>query len=216
MNLKYTNWNQITIADYKCLQEIANSKDLDAVDTEIAIVGLLCKVDEEEILNLPVDEFTHLRTRAQFVAHFPEIRAQVPKRIELDGKEYDYVTDIKKMTTAQYIDFQTYYKMEDGMEKHLHNLLSCFIVPKGHIYGKDYDVEEVAQTIDEHMPIVEGLAFAFFMLRQYLSLTKAILSYSEQELKKAIRKAPKEKRDEIREARMKVRQLRLLLKSGLG
>ena len=152
MELKKKNWQQITINDYIELQDIIIREE--AVDVEVGIVALLCGVDEDEIGDLTIIEYQRLRREAQFIASFPEVHNKAPKNITIGDTKYEVVTNMRKLTTAQYIDFQTYLKMGDGVSN-LPNLLSVFIVPKGSKYGdKSYNIDKLKNDIKEYAFVV--------------------------------------------------------------
>ena len=212
MELKKKNWNQITISDYMSFLDI--SKREDAVDVEIGIVALLCDCDEEEILALPIPEYQRLRRHAQFMGKFPEISGKSPKSITIGDFKYDVITDMTKLTTAQYIDFQTYLKMD--IEKFLPNMLSIFIVPKGCKYGDDdYNIDDLANDIKEHLPIITAFEMCSFFQIAFLSLIKGTLTSLESKMKKGLRKA---KTEEEKKMMMEiVKKLETLTKiNGVG
>ena len=84
-------------------------------------------------------------------------------------------TDIRKMTTAQYIDFQTFSK--EG-EKKLIEVLSCFLIPKGKKYNEDYDILEVQKALRNYLTIPNCLALSAFFLAKFNRSIKGMLIYS--------------------------------------
>lgn len=206
MEIKKKNWTQISISDYMELQEIINRED--AVDVEIGLVALLCGVGEEEILDLPLPEYQRLRSEAQFIAQFPEVKNKAPKSVTIGDKKYDIITNMRKLTTAQYIDFQTYLKLGDDVNN-LPNLLSIFIIPKGSKYGDEsYDLDKLKEDIKEYLPVVTAFEMCGFFQLTFLNSIKNILFYLELKMRKA--KNPKEKK--VKKA---IRELRSTI-NGVG
>lgn len=194
MELKKDKWSKITISDYMELQDIVKRED--AVDVEIGIVALLCGVSEEEILALPIPEYQRLRRESQFVANFPEIRGKAPKSITINDFKYDVITDVSKLTTAQYIDFQTYLKQD--IEKFLPNLLTVFIIPKGCKYGDDeYNIDDLANDIKEYLPVITAFEMSGFFQTAFLSSIKGTLTSLESKMRKKMRKAKTEEEKKI-------------------
>lgn len=199
MELKKKNWTQISINDYMELQEILERED--AVDAEIGIVALLCGVSEDEILDLPLPEYQRLRAEAQFIAQFPEVKNKAPKSITIGDYKYDVITNMRKLTTAQYIDFQTYLKQGDDV-KNLPYLLSVFIVPKGCKYGDDeYNIDDLAKDIKEYLPVVTAFEMCGFFQKTFLNSIKNTLFYLELKMGKAKTEKEKEVKKAIRELR---------------
>ena len=203
MELKKKNWQQISINDYMELQEIVNRED--AVDVEVGIVALLCGVDEDEIGKLPILEYQRLRREAQFIASFPEVHNKAPKIITIGDKKYEVITNMRKLTTAQYIDFQTYLKMGDGIDN-LPNLLSVFILPKGSKYGDEsYDVDKLKNDIKEYLPATTAFEMCGFFQKTFLNSIKNILFYLELKMRKAKTEKEKEVKKALQEIRLAIR-----------
>ena len=205
MELKKKNWQQITINDYMELQDIIIREE--AVDVEVGIVALLCGVDEDEIGDLSIVEYQRLRREAQFIATFPEVHNKAPKNITIGDKKYDVVTNMRKLTTAQYIDFQTYLKMGDGVNN-LPNLLSAFIVPKGSKYGDEsYNIDKLKNDIKEYLPVTTAFEMCGFFQKAFLNSIKNILFYLELKM----RKVKTEKEKEVKKA---LQEIRLAMRGG--
>ena len=205
MKMKITNWDEMSIAAYQELLEICEVPE--AEDVEIGIVGLLCGVEEKDILALPLPEFQALRKAAQFVADFPAIHPNCPKNIVLNETKYEITRDVRKMTTGQYIDFQAYSKIE--FNKALVDIISCFLIPQGFEYGEGYDMDKVKNDIREYMSVVVAYSMSAFFFRQLQVLTRATLLFSERVMKKTLRKTKDEEtKKEMTEALQIMKELR--------
>ena len=205
MELKKKNWNQITISDYMELQEILKREDI--IDIEIGIVALLCGVSENEILNLPIPEYQRILANIRFISEFPKVNNKAPKSITIGDYKYDVVTDMRKLTTAQYIDFQTYLKMGNETEN-IPRLLSVFIIPKGCKYGDDeYNIDDLQKDIKEYLPVQTAFEMCGFFQKTFLNSIKNILFYLELKM----RKGKTEKEKEVKKA---LQELRLMLNGG--
>ena len=205
MELKKKNWTQISISDYMELQEIIKMEDI--VDMEIGIIALLCGVSEDEILNLPIPEYQQLLASAHFISEFPKVKNKAPKSITIGNIKYDVITNMRKLTTAQYIDFQTYLRQGNDA-RNLPNLLSIFIVPNGCKYGDEgYDLDKLKEDIKEYLPVTTAFEMCGFFQKTFLNSIKNILFYLELKMRKG--KTKKEK--EVKKA---LQELRLMLNGG--
>jgi len=89
----------------------------------------------EEVLNLPLAEFSQKFSKLKFLTE--EIPTQLSvKTVEVNGRKYYFDGLLGKISTAQYIDFQNYNKLEDESK-----VYSVFFIPEGHQYGDGYDME---------------------------------------------------------------------------
>lgn len=210
--MKITKWDEMSVGDYEELLEICNEPE--AEDVEIGIVGLLCGVEEKDILALPINEYKELRKQAQFVAHTPDVRPTCPKAITLGETKYRISRDTSKLSVGQYIDFQQYSKIE--FNKAMVDIISCFLVPEGCDYGEGYDTETVKADIRDYMSLPMAFNISAFFFDRLLLLTKATLLFSERTLKKTMRKEkdPKTK-EEMKAAIADMKALRIRI-NGVG
>ena len=213
IELKYKSWNDISINTFNKLKEIKiNSNDsLELLDSNIALLSILCDVDEDTIADLTTSEFSTLLSQTTFLKDMPKVKIQ--EYYKINGKEYQVFLSLKNMTVSQYIDFQTFYKDQD---KYYKELLACFIIPKGKKYGEDYDVQEVIDDIGNHLSIVDANSILFFFVLLFQSLTKATLTYSIRQMKKARKKMNKEEQEKIDMAIAEMKRAMTLVGNGYG
>ena len=160
IELKYKNWEDITIEIYDKIRaletEIVTQEQ--ALDVNVKLLSILCDVDEETIINLPLTEFTILVGKAEFLTLMPKYTVEQYYEIG-KGRVFEIQMNLREMTTAQFIDFQTFIKDKDKNFKHL---LACFLLPKGKKYGEDYDIIEVAEHLYKNMSIATARSVMFF------------------------------------------------------
>ena len=186
VKLKYNKWEEMNVGTFKKLMEISSNKELDEVDTEIMLLAILCDCDEEDILNLPIPVYQELRRESQWIAGKPATKAFCPKHIKLEN-QYDVMYDMSKISTAQYIDFQSYLKLND-MNKYLSHILAIFLIPKGKKYG-DVPAEVIIKDIDDNMNMIMAESMCFFFITEFLTLMQLILTSLEQRLKKQLKES---------------------------
>lgn len=215
IELKYKNWKDITIEVYDKIRaletEIVTQEQ--ALDVNVKLLSILCDVDEETIINLPLTEFTILVGKAEFLKEMPKYTIEQYYEIG-KGRVYEVQMNLREMTTAQFIDFQTFVKDKDKNFKHL---LACFLLPKGKKYGEDYDIIEVAEHLYKNMSIATARSVMFFFTLQYQTLQKVMLNYSIREVKKQMKKTKnKEAKKNMEMALQQMMQLKSLIKNGVG
>lgn len=212
VELKIKSWDEISLAKYNDIKEILSDNSTEELEKYLQLLSVLSNSDIDEIYNLTLPEVQKLISDLKFINTMPKKR--IPRvNYAINGKKYVLVTDMKKVITAQYIDYQNYLKMTDN-PKQMAMLMSCFLLPEGKKYG-DYDAEEVIDDIYNCLSIVEVSSVCFFFQLLYQSLTKAILSYQVKKLKKMMKKEKdREKKMAIGRAIVTVNQL--LDKNGDG
>lgn len=177
------NYNDITVGTYLDLVEILDDETMDEIDKKVEIVALLDGREVDVIYDLPLPKFSELMQKASFLLEEPK-PMQVSDVYNLGGMKLESCLTLSKITTAQFIDYQTYIKDKDKLVE----LISVFLIPKGHKYGKGYDILEVQKVIRDNMPITQAMGLAAFFLLLYKALLKVSLTSSIKKLKKMKRK----------------------------
>ena len=113
--------NILAVADNEPVEEMRNPQ----------ILSMLTGKSVSELEALPIIDFAALMRRASFLTVPP--KPQKARKTYVCGPfELRPVLDYKKITTAQYIDFQTFTKTLSQGEPRMVEILSCFLVPVGH------------------------------------------------------------------------------------
>lgn len=210
------NYKDLTIKKYLEIRKILQ-EDGGELNIQTRIVAVLNDMDVDDVLNLKLDRYHELVVRSGFLMNKPEVSAKAPDRLVLGGQEFIITKNTRKLTTAQYIDYQTITSMQNADDM-LPNVLACFIIPKGKTYGDGYEVDDVANLISEHMSIVDALNICFFFRKRYLNSISYTLRYLELQMRMMKRKEKnQEARMKLEEAIAKMKELQnALLKSGDG
>ena len=176
------NYRDLPVGKYEEIVRLCN-EDMTEVDRKVAILSVLTGKTEDEILHLPLPVFTEYSAKSRFLEReCPEnLIPGVSKAYHLGGFVLLPVTDIRKITAAQYIDFQTFSAQK---ETRMVEMLSCFLVPRGMDYNEGYDVLEVHQAIREEMSVAEMLALIAFFFGKFLKSIHHMQTYSIRALKK--------------------------------
>jgi hypothetical protein len=176
------NYRELPIGKYEEIVKLCKT-EMTEVDRKVAILSVLTGLTEDEVLHLPLATFTDYSTKARFIEHeCPEnLIPGVAKSYPIGGFVLLPVTDIRKITAAQYIDFQTFAQ---DRENKVVELLSCFLIPRGCDYNEGYDVLDVHTAIREEMSVAEGLALLAFFFKGWLTSIRNTLSSSEKMIKR--------------------------------
>ena len=203
------NYRDLPIGMYLDICEIDRRTDIDELHKQVQILSLLTGAAEEDIYNLPIDEYKELSAKSNYLRRPYDGEVLTAKTYKVGIFTLIPVEDFRKITTAQYIDFQTFSK--EG-EKRVVEILSTMLVPKGSKYNQGYDVIEVQNAIRKDLSVAEALTlFAFFFV-QYQQLIKDSLIYCREE---AMKIPDKEKRMQTLREIQKQEDL-LLMKNGDG
>ena len=202
------NYRKLPIGKYLDIVNLCET-EMDDVDRKVKIVGILTGLTDDEVLALPITEFTECCAKAKFLdKQCPEnLIPAVSRSYPIGGFVLIPVTDIRKITTAQYIDFKTF---EKDKEHKFVEMLSCFLVPRGKEYNEGYDILDVHNAIREEMSVAEVLALLAFFFKEWVGLIRSTLSSS---IKDAMRIEDKETRERMLK---RIRDLQDSMTSGGG
>lgn len=202
------NYKELTIGKYEQIVKLSHDESLEELDRQVAIIAILADTTEDVILNLPLDEYTEMAAQLGFLGQLAEqTHGRIADQYSFDGWTLIPCKDFKKMTTAQYIDFQNFCK---GGEDNTVAILSVFLVPKGKTYNNDYDIAALQQSIREHLSVMDVLSLTAFFLTSYFQLIKDSLISSKEMLKEM--KPGKRKEEAERE----LEKAMTLLRDGVG
>ena len=184
------NYRDLPIGMYLDICEIDRRTDIDELHKQVGIISLLSGMAEEDIYALPIGDYKTLASKTRYLSHPYDGEVLTAKVYSLDGWVLQPVQDFRKITTAQYIDFQTF--AAEG-EKRIVEILSTMLVPKGKKYNQDYDVIELQNVLRRCLSVADALSlFAFFFV-QYQQSIKDSLTFSKEAAMK-LRDPEKKKR----------------------
>ena len=155
--------------------------DMDALDRQVAILAVLSGCTEDEILALPLAEYSRRVAASRFLDR--DLPQRLPQRSYKCGPfTLVPVKDFKKITTAQFVDFKTFTDQAGGDERKLSaltvELLSCMLTPEGRDYCDGYDPIDVQSAIRDHLRADDAVALSAFFLSRWMRLSRRILTSS--------------------------------------
>ena len=202
------NYRDLPIGLYLEICDIDRREDLEDINKQVSIISVLTGMAEEDIYNLPLEEYRQLAAKSQYLRHPYEGEILTAKNYIVGKFTLVPIEDYRKITTAQYIDFQTFAK---DAERNIVEILSCMLIPKGKKYNQDYDVLEVQKALREHLCVADALSLLAFFFVQYRQSIKDSLTYS-REMAMRLRD-PEKKRRMLREIQKEEDRL---LRLGVG
>ena len=174
-----------------------NRSDAEDLDKQVSIIARLAGLDERDVLDLPLADYSALAAKTDFLRHECPA-ATAPSRLISGDFVLVPTKDFTQITTAQYVDFQTFSKK--GIDA-LPDLLSVLLIPEGHKYNDGYDIAKVKETVLElPLPAALGLS-AFFFERLVASIQASLTS-----LEGVSKMVPASRKAEAREKLETIRQ----------
>lgn len=207
-----TSYKELSINEYLDLKALMAEESPDDLSAQARLIAFLDNKTEEEVMAMKLPDYHRLVEKTRFLMELPKPSKKAPKSIKVGNYKLNVVSDMAKMTTAQYIDYQNYLSMPDR-EKYMANIVGCFFVPQGKKYNIGYDIDEVTKLIANNVSIQDAVDICFFFTQKWLSSIKDSLRYLEWKTRMMMRKTPTMK-PELEEAMTKIHQYRDLLEGG--
>lgn len=210
------SYKDLTINKYIQIRKVLQ-EDGGELNIQTNIIAILNDMTVDEVLALKLDTYHELVMKSAFLMNRPEVTPKAPDKIIINGRECHVTKNVRKLTTAQYIDYQTITALPNSDDM-IANVLACFIVPKGFKYGDGYEVDEIANWLGENMSIIDAFNICFFFRKKYLNSISFMLRYLElrtRMMKRTVKN--QEAREKMTEAIAKMKELQTaLLENGAG
>jgi len=164
------NYAALSLGLFLEIDAISHS-DKEDIDKQVAIIAKLAGIDEQDVLELSLPAYAVLSADTDFLRHeCPP--ATAPSRLICGDFILEPTKDFTKITTAQYVDFQTFSKK--GIDA-LPDLLSVLLIPEGHKYNDGYDLAQVKETVLQ-LPLPAALGLSGFFFERLLASIQASLT----------------------------------------
>lgn len=176
------NYRDLPYGKYEEIVRLCET-EMTEVDRKVAVIAVLTGLAEDEVLRLPLATFTRYSAATRFLeTECPEnLIPAVAKSYPVGGFVLVPVADMRKVTAAQYIDFQTFAEDRDHRAV---EMLSCFLVPKGCDYNDGYDVLDVHAAIRDEMSVATVLSLLAFFFKSWAASIRATLTSSTREARR--------------------------------
>lgn len=181
-------WDKITVGKFQQLHDITAGQAFDNdVERRVHVLACLDGKDPETYYDMPVGQLMDEMKKTHFLSvdNVPSVAA--PKRISINGVDYEVIYDFTRLTAGQLIDAINETKSQDEHVMRLHRILAAISVPVGKKYG-DVPFDEVADCMLS-APILDAQAISLFFCAVWNSFLEGIPAY----LAKRVRKQKKGK-----------------------
>lgn len=200
-----TNYDGLDLGRYMKIDKILRTP-AEEIDKQVQIVAILADKTTDEVLALPLADYSRMATQTAFLGKLCEPAPEDGKTFEAGGLRLVPTGDFTKINTAQYVDFQTFAR---DFPSTIPQLLSCFLVPEGKDYNQGYDIAAVHAAVLT-IPLAKALGLtAFFFSRFNESIAGSLTSLERQSRKN------RRKKMEVEMMRAKVEGLLQSIGDGL-
>ena len=160
-----TKWEDVTVRDFIRIREIDELQMASPEEKDMRVAALLAGISYEELEQMPLRDVREIMDSLSFLFEEPG-RAKARRKYEVNGRVYELFKDPSEMTVAQYIDYEAIGR--EGFSKMPAELLSVFLIPRGHQYNDGYDKEQQIEDMLD-LGVEEALGICDFFTRRLLS-----------------------------------------------
>ena len=163
-------WNDINIKTFKKINEIIKDDTLTDVEKEITLISIIFNLDEDDLYDLDLQTLKAYSDKIAFINTFEPDYGKCPKIDKIGDVEVSVDYNLSHFTVAQYIDFMA--NIQQSKEPDIARLLACILIPKGHKYNVDYDLEAFIKQIEINLNIYDAESMLFFYIVESLRYLK--------------------------------------------
>ena len=166
------DYEHLTLSRFLRIDRVLHTP-AEEVDKQVEIISILSDTPIPDILKLPIADYKALARQTAFLGRLCDPDPVGTEAIAVGGFVLVPTTDFTQITTAQYVDFQTFVK---DYPASMPQILSCFLTPEGKTYNEGYDIKAVQAAVGElTLPHAVGLV-AFFFKRLEASIADTLNS----------------------------------------
>lgn len=162
-------WKDINIKKFKEINSILKDETLTDVEKEISLISIIFNLDEDDLYDMDLNTLKTYSTQIAFIEEFEPDYGKCPKIDKVGDIEVSVDYNLSHFTVAQYIDFMANIQSK---EPDIARLLACILIPKGHKYNVDYDLEAFIKQIEINLNIYDAESMLFFYIIESLRLLK--------------------------------------------
>lgn len=170
-------WDRISINTYYAITDILADEGLSGFQKNIEISSLITGLPEDVFSTMTLQEGREVFSSLAFLNELDINKVHLPKRIKVGKYDLEIVSDISKLTVAQFSDWNIIVTGEQEMRYKIDRLLSVFLVPKGCNYNEGYDILDLQSVIRSQIGFDVIQKLINFLLTKYLRSFKTSLLY---------------------------------------
>lgn len=158
----------VKLKDYLEIQKIVKDEYMDEVDKTLYICRILFP-DVVFSLDMPYSDLMKYSSKID-LSNIDIKRAFVKKEYRVGKYTVQVSKDIKKVTTAQFMDYSNFAKQGKEVEA-----ICVFLIPKGCEYNKQYDFKDLVDAVKNNLSTEDYLNINFTLQRKY---NKYVLTFA--------------------------------------
>lgn len=176
------NWTELPLRKYVEITDIYTNTGISDEDRLLYVIQVIFDVNP---LKLTMPELQKYIKEIDFLKQ-PIPKVRIRNTYILGNTKYILQKDLKDISVAQWVDYQSYMKDGSGVDN-FHNILSVLFFPEGcEEYGEGFDLLKVKEDISNHLSVADAMAISTFFLHYRTKLSVLSLLYIRKKMLKGI------------------------------
>lgn len=172
-------WQEITLWQYQQIIPIMTKPDKEwtEIDVDYKLISILTGMTQYQIDSLPLEELKKERAKLKFLKE--DITGKPVKYIEVNGRRYRVIYNVKDMPFARYIESKVFGK---DVVSNLHKISASMVMPQkrnwlGRWVDDTYDASKHEQySLDmqeaKFVDVYHTLVFFYQVYRNWIEVSK--------------------------------------------
>lgn len=153
-------WFDLSLKKYVEVTNLYTDTELSDEDRLLYVIQVIFDVNP---LKLTMPELQKYIKEIEFLKQ-PIPKVRIRNTYTLGNTKYILQKDLKSISVAQWVDFQSYLKDGSGVEN-WHHILSVLFFPEGcEEYGEGFDLLKVKEDISNYLSVADAMAISTFFL----------------------------------------------------
>ena len=138
--MKIKTWKDVNVAQWQDLTKLYTEQGNSNLDLIVKSLCILMNKTEHEIDSLSMSEINKYAKQIAFTHE--EVMPVAQRFIDVNGKRYRCIYDVRRMPAARYIETKVFTGMASVNEQ-LHKIAACMVVPQKRVFGFLWYVDDV-------------------------------------------------------------------------
>ena len=189
-------WSDITLDQYYNLLEAISMDWDDDTDKAIAMLSALSGISIKQLNeDVPIKELIKAIASITFIAD-AKVKGNARPILWVGKRKFNVDLMIRNSTASSFISLTEYSKTNEIAKLNIHNIMAIFCYEVNWLgFKKKRTVasqKEIAEYFKKYLTMDKAFVYSGFFLRSWKALSKAMLDYSESQMKKAMEMIAKE------------------------
>ena len=180
--MKIKTWKDVNVAQWQDLTKLYTEEGNTNLDLIVKSLCILMNKTEHEVDSFSMSQINDYAKQIAFTHE--EVMPVAQRYIDVNGKRYRCIYDVRRMPAARYIETKVFTGMASVNEQ-LHKIAACMVVPQKKVFGclwyidDVYDASKHSEYADDLLSasITDVLGSVIFFCNVYINSMYNLKTY---------------------------------------